>query len=390
MVLWSTSGIGSLIEPSTLSRQVWDAQTARTIPGVGRALQLYGGLIASCVLSARRGDDVLPTPRLLERPDPDMAYPTFVGVHVEDYLLHGNACHLVTVRDARSGRPAAVRWYPAHRWGIQPDRAGQPVYLLDGREVPRDDVIHVQRGADPAFPHRGVGVVEQHVRTLNRAGLQEAAEAANLTSRGMPSVAIIAPNAELGESEADAVADKWVERFSGPEPKPALFPKDTQVIPLAWNPSDAQMVEARAMTVKDVANVFNLDGYWLGAEGSSHTYRSPGPMFLILTRVSLGPVMDVFEDVWSFDWLPRGQEVRFDRTELLRDDLTTMVQAFTQGRHLFPDPNEPRRYMGFPALPEAAFEAAAPPPPPAPADDPDEPDPDVDQDPADDDQEDPS
>lgn len=363
-------------QPRTLTRQVWDAGTARSIPGVGRALDLYAGLIGQCALTRVRGDVTMSTPRLLERPDPDMAFPTFVGVHTEDFLLHGNAAHLVTARDA-NGWPAAVRWYSAHRWLITEDTDergrpnGQPAYWLDGYRVPRDDVVHVRRGADPMFPWRGVGVVEQYLRTLDRVGLQEAAEAENLKGRGMPAVAVIAPNPELAPADADAVADKWVERFAGPEAKPGIFPRDTKIQTLSWTPDDAQMIQARSMSLKDVANIFNLDGYWLGAEGSSHTYRSPGPMFLTLLRVSLNPIMRTLEDEWSFMWLVRGQTARFDRSELLRDDLLSMVQAFSTGARFFPDPDEPRRLMGLPALgPDAYPDPPTPPEPTPPAPEP--------------------
>jgi phage portal protein BeeE len=352
------------VEPRTLTRQVWDSRTARAIPGVARALELYKGLISQLDMDPVRGETVLPRPRLLERPDPDMAQTTFLGLHVEDYLLHGNAAHLVTVRDS-TGYPAAVRWYGAHRWNITEEPFGIQ-YWLDGRRVDRGDVIHVRRGADPAFPWRGVGVVEQHLATLDRAGLQEAAETAQLRDRNMPGVAIIKPNPDPDPVVDDAVADKWVERFTGPVPKPAIFPQGTQVIPLSWKPSDAEMTAARQLTLKDLANLFNLDGYWLGAEGSSHTYRSPGAMLLAMLKTSLNPVMRVIEDEWSYGWLPRGQLVRFDRSELLRDDLLTMAQAFATGAALFPDPNEPRQLMGLPALPADAWPdpPAAPPPPP--------------------------
>ena len=368
--LWSTAGLGKLIDPKTLTRQVWDAQTARSLPGMGRALGIYR-MIVQCELEAyrqtRAGDrrvlELLPArPRLLERPDPDLARPTFVGAHIEDYLLHGNAIHYITARDAERW-PAAVRYYPAHRWTIQPnDDWTDVVYQLDGREVDRERVVHVQRGIDPDYPFRGVGVVEQHLRSLNRAGLQEAAETSSLTDRGMPSVAIIKPNPEPDPEGDTAVADAWVERFSGSTPKPGIFPAGTSIIPLSWNPTDSQMVEARQMSLIDVANVMNLDAYWLGAPGSSHTYKSPGPMFLALLRSSLSEVMAAFEDEWSFRWLPRGQRVAFDRVVLQRDDLGSMLQAFTTGAVYFPDKNEPRAYMGFPALPEDAF----PKPPPAP------------------------
>ena len=356
--VWATnmSAPPTWVDPSTLSRQVWDAETARSIPGVGRALGIYG-MVAACQLQHQKGRVTLdPTPRLLQRPDPDMALPTWIQVHVEDWFLHGNACHLVTAYGS-DNYPAAARWFPAHAWGIQ-DKDGQPVYTLFGREVPRDRVVHVRRGVDPTFIHRGVGVVEQYLSTLNRAGLQSAAETANLSNRGMPSVVVTKPpNSEHDPVKDDEIASKWEERFGGQSRKPGIFPHGTEVTPLSWNPTDQQLVQARAATVKEIANASNLDGYWLGAEGSSHTYRTPGPMFLALLRISLNPMMRTFEDEWSHAWLPYGRAVAFDRLELLRDDLQTMVRTFQAGRAagLFPDPNEPRLYMGFPELPESAF-----------------------------------
>jgi HK97 family phage portal protein len=338
---------------------VWDATTARSIPGIGRALGIYG-MVAQCALLHMKGRETLtPTPRMLQRPDPDMALPTWIQVHIEDWFLHGNACHLVTAYGA-DGYPAAAKWFPAHQWGIE-DNRGEPVYLLNGREVPRSQVVHVKRGVDPSFRHRGIGVVEQYLGTLNRAGLQSAAETANLSTRGMPSVAVIQPDGSVYDpTNADNVAEKWEERYAGQANKPGIFPAGTQVIPLSWNPVDQQLVQARGMTIKDIANASNLDGYWLGAEGSSHTYRSPGPMFLVLARTSLNPMLRTFEDEWSHAWLPYGRTVGFDTVELKKDDLESMVRTFTMGSALFPDKNESRVFMGFPELPESAFPSVPP------------------------------
>lgn len=364
-----SSQIWPPVVPRTLERQVWDSTTARGLPGVAMALHLYS-LIATCPLQLARGADVLPTPRLLDRPDPDEALLTFVGSHLDDWWLNGNAVSLTTARFAQNGYPAASRWYPSHRWTIE-DVDGQPKYRLDGQEVSRDNVVHVKRGQDPRFPHRGMGVVEQHLRTLNRAGLEEASESASLSDRGTPSVAIITPQKEPDEGDLDAAAVKWDERFAGTRPKPAFFPAGTQIVPLSWNPSEGQMIEARKMSITDVANIFGLDGYWLGAEASSHNYKSPGPLFLLLTKVSLRPVMKVFEDVWSNAWYAgRGTRVRFDTRELLADDLGSMITAFNTGSRFFPDPNEPREYMGFPPLPDEAFKVDAPAPAPVPTDTP--------------------
>lgn len=319
-----------VVDPATLTRQVFDAPTARSLPGVGRALQLYGGLISQCALDQYRGDEmVTPRPGLLQLPDVNLrSRSTFVRVHVEDYLLHGNALHMITARTA-GGAPRGTRWFPAWMWSVTDpaaSRDGAVEYYLNGRHVPHEDVVHAQRGADQGQPWRGVGVVEEHLKTLNRAGLEEAAESKNLTGGGVPSVAVIAPQPTLSPTEAEDAKDVWEEKFEGPGRRPAILPNGTQVIPLGWSPVDAQMIEARRMSLVDLANVLNLDPYWLGGQSSSHTYKSPGPMFLTLLRTSLEPVMSDLELVWSLHWFPAaGRSVRFDRLALTRDDFATEV-----------------------------------------------------------------
>lgn len=319
-----------VVDPSTLTRQVWDVDTARTIPGVGRALQLYGGLISQCALDLYRDDHIMnPRPRFLNTPDVSLrARSTFVRVQVEDYLLHGNAVHLVTMRDSRYAVQGA-KWFPAYMWNVTDPATtndGGIDYYLNGRIVPREDVVHVQRGAAPGAPWRGMGVVEEHLNTLNRAALEEAAESLNLSGGGVPSIAVIAPNPNLDNEEAKTAADDWQTRFAGPGRKPAVLPNGTQVIPLGWKPQEAEMVAARKLTLTDLANAFNLDSRWIGGEAGHMEYKSPGPMFLELLRTSLNPVMVDFEQVWSLLWMPpAGQSVRFDRLELTRDDFSTEV-----------------------------------------------------------------
>ena len=321
-----------VVDPATLTRQVWDVDTARSLPGVGRALQLYGGLISQCPLDQYRGDELLkPRPPLLQLPDVSLrARSTFVRVHVEDYLLHGNALHLVTARTADNA-VRGTRWFPAHMWFAADPASTQDGgvdYYLNGLKVPREDVVHVQRGAAAGAPWRGVGVVEEHMSTLNRAGLEEASESKNLTGGGVPSVAVIAPQPVLTQGEVDEAKDAWEEKFEGPGRRPAILPNGTQVIPLSWSPLDSQMIEARKMSLVDIANGFNLDPYWLGGQSSSHTYKSPGPMFLALLRISLESVMSDLELVWSLLWLPpSGRAVKFDRLQLTRDDFATEVET---------------------------------------------------------------
>lgn len=342
---------------------VWDAATARSLPSVARAVALYSGMISQVAMNDMRGETVLPRPSLLDQPDPNMARSLFVTVQIEDYLLNGNALCLITDRDA-TGWPSAVAWLPASWVSIGVTGLPYPddvAYWAAGVPLNRRDIIHVRRGADRWCPHRGVGVVEGHLSTLDRVANEERYEADNMATGAVPSVAIITPNARLSTEEAGTAKTGWLEKFTRREP--AILPSGTQVIPLAWSPADAELTAARTLSLLDIANIFNLDGYWVGAPAGSMTYRSPGQMYTALLRVSLEPVLAGFEDTWSAAWLPRGRRVRFDRLALVRDDIQTMVQTMSMAVSAgLMTIDEARIYMGLPALDSGPTEPAVPAP----------------------------
>lgn len=306
-----------------------DIAGALGIPAVSRATSLYTGLIRQCAMDAFRGIDPLPRPRLLDAPDPLRSRSWFVGVQVEDYLWNGNAVSLVTSRST-DGWPLSVAWVPA-AWVsiVRVPGESRHRYVVGNSELPFDDVIHVPRSADRHLPERGVGILQQHLSTFERAWMEEEYERSTLSNSGVPSVAIVTPNPSLSQDEADEGALVWDEKFGGPVRRPAILPFGTTIVPLGWSPADSQMVEARKMSLLDVANAFNLDGYWLGAPTTGLTYRSPGPLYLSLLRTSLEPVLSDFELTWSNAFLPRGQSIRFDRLQLTRDDFLSTLPVLT-------------------------------------------------------------
>jgi HK97 family phage portal protein len=361
----TTGGIIPPPSPTAAGLYVYDTQSARRVPGVARCLQLYGGLTKQMVIDVYRGADKLPTPRLVDRPDPLRGRPWFVQVSVEDYLLNGNALSLVTTRGA-DGWPTSVQWLPALSVYItwtpyDPDAGVQ--YHYYGTPLPLEDVIHVRRGADRYFPVRGVGVVEEFLSTLDRVAMEEEYERSALGSGAVPSVAIIAPGTLTQDVAAEAKQD-WLTNYGGPGRVPAILPNGTQIVPLAWSPSDTQLTEARHMSLTDVANAFNVDGYWLGAPVAGMTYKTPLPQYQQILRTSLEPVLSDFESEWSYAWLPRGQVVRFDRTQLVRDDLATtaVASAGLYGAGII-NLEEARQMNGLPAVPDVGDMPEPPAPP---------------------------
>lgn len=326
---------------------------ARSIPGFSRAVQLLSGLAMQMPLEAYRGNVLLSRPRLLDQPDPDRSRAWFIERQISDWLVHGNAVHWVTAR-LQSGLPAAVMHCPAERTNVTVEPGTNRLqYWFDGRSIPTEDVVHVMRGQDALMPWRGIGVVEQHMSSLSRIRDQEVAERSSLSASGVPSVVVIAPNSDLSKAEATAAKESWVETYSGPRRVPAVLPKGSEVKPLAWSPHDAQMVEARELSLKDMANIFNLDGYWLGASAGSYTYRSPGPMYLHLLRQTLGPIISLFEGEWGPVWVPHGQQVKFATQAVLGDDMGTTIEwldkAITAGILTL---DEAREYLGKSPLPD--------------------------------------
>jgi HK97 family phage portal protein len=357
---------GGLVGSGVPGPYVYDASSARRVPAVARCLQVYSGLCKQMHMDAWRGADILPRPRLLDRPDPTRARSWYVHVNVEDYLLEGNAISLITGRGV-DGWPLSVQWVPAAWvyivWTIGMPR---PDYYLLGQPLNFDDVIHVRRGADRFLPVRGVGVVEEFLGTLDRVASEEAYERSTLAGAAVPSVAIITPQATFTQDVADQAKADWMDKFAGAQRLPAILPNGTQVIPLAWSPSDTQLVEARKMSLTDVANAFNIDSYWVGAPVSGMTYRTAAPQYQQVLLTSLEPVLADFEQVWSDAWLPRGTNVQFGRDKLLREDLpTTSTAMSTLVGAGIASPAEVRSYlMGNPL--DLSGPAPSPPKPPPP------------------------
>jgi HK97 family phage portal protein len=311
---------------------VYDAMSARHIPAVGRAIQLFGGMVKQMPMDAYRAGQPLPRPALLDSPDPRLVWnrSRYLQCSVEDYTLSGNTVSYITKRGA-DGYPLAVMYLPI-QWVYISWMAGSPgdvLYTYMGQPLDIDNVVHVARGVDRWYPVRGVGVVEEYLSTLDRAAMEESYESSALSAGAVPSVAIITPNSTLTQDVADEAKANWLDKFGGPTREPAILPNGTQVIPLAWSPSDTQMIEARKMTLTDVANMFNLDSYWLGAAVQGMTYKTAAPQYQQILRTSIEPVIVDFEQVWSQAWLPRGQVIRFDRSKLLAEDLPTTATSLS-------------------------------------------------------------
>ena len=125
---------------------------------------------------------------------------------------------------------------------------------------------------------RGVGVVEEHLSSLDRVATEEEYERNAFTNGAVPSVAVITPSSHLDAKRWQTrpkqigwtnSAGRRVNRFSYRTAPPLSRWRGHQPI-RNWS-------EARHMSLLDVANMFNLDGYWFGRAGDGPYLQNGGP-----------------------------------------------------------------------------------------------------------------
>lgn len=322
----STGQIWPIVDPSTGSVQGsgWvSARTVAAIPAVARALGIITNRMAQMPLRLRKfGALVEPTPRLLVQPDPSVDYPTWMGATVWDYEIHGNVIIYDTSHNEMTGLAETAAWLPAEHCAVWEDPStGELHYTYRGVVLDPERVHHIRRRLDSWAPYRGIGVLEQHMRSFAKISDQQTYESSLLQNSGVPSVVVIAGNEDLTEDEAERAKDRWEEKFSGPRRRPAILPRGSEVKPLGWSPHDAEMIAAQEMSRGDVADIFNLDRYYLGVSDGSFNYKTVAGMSLGLVKDTLGEMIATYQAALTMAWALPGAQVEFDPDQVIVDDI---------------------------------------------------------------------
>ena len=292
--------------------------------------------------------ELLPTPPVLERPaPPDTRMVTFASWGL-DALFHGNAIGLIADRD-RLNYPTAFTPIEADRCWIKrkqrgdgvplPVPEGAPVYWVGdapypghadpraaGRWYGTDDVFHVKGPCRPGAL-RGMGVLEAGLVTGG--ALQLAAslneQAAGVVSGGVPTMHIKSFDPDFDSGQASELKAKAAEtqRVRSPMVTNALI----EVTPIAWNPTESQLLEARRLSLVEVANLFGLDAEWVNAGQVSGTYQNIEQKGIDFLRHSAGGWLARFEQALSLA-RPRGHWVECNRNAELQADTMVRYQVY--------------------------------------------------------------
>jgi HK97 family phage portal protein len=215
---------------------------------------------------------------------------------------------------------------------IHPDRV-VPVpkgstlaYRIDGDDsYTVRDVIHIKSMPDPLTGGlTGLSPVSQcRVAISLSSSLMESAKQYH-ENGGMPSGVLNVEGAsEVGLS---TIREEWKNRQglqAGRMHSIAFLSGDARFTPIAFSADDAQFLQQRELSAREVARVFRVPGWMIDADtGGSMTYSNVSQQALAFTTYSLTPWLERLERAFSNDpeLLPGGSYLEFSLDGLLRAD----------------------------------------------------------------------
>lgn len=342
----------------------WDTGAYRglmSIPAAWRGMLLLSGLLGKVPWHAYRelGDrppvKLSPTPMLLASPNGDeIALNTHRSWGL-DRLAHGNGIGIIAARGA-DGWPTGATGVSAEN--VQVRRAGgsdvpggfgvgELVYRINGRNYHARDVIHFKGPSSPG-ELRGWGIIEQHFKTMERTRKLDD-QAATVDAAGVPTGLLKSLDPDMTQTEADDLKAAW-HRAQATRSVAVLNP-GVEFEPIAWNPSEVQLLEMRKYSINEWSNILGVDAMYLAGENSSRVYANLEDKGIDLLRYgTAGDLIAEWEQTLSAQ-LPRGTRVRANLDFQLRPDTAARYQAHAIGIAAgFLTPNEARELEERPPL----------------------------------------
>ena len=269
------------------------------------------------------------TAELLQAPAEDVTQANFVATVLSNLLIFGNA-YIGKYRDA-DGRVEQL--IPIDPVAVSVERrAGRIVFTVtvDGHpaEYGLDDIVHVKGLSTDGVV--GFGPIAAMRATLDLNQATRTASTGLFMNNGRPS-GIIAAN-RISSEQAATIKDQWMTKHGGElSGGIAVMTGELTWIPLSMPADDAQYIEARKLAATEVARIFRVPPWMVGAEGGdSMTYSNTESQALAFVVFSLQPWLTVIEQALSADRDLFGPSLfcEFLIDGLLRADSMTRAQVY--------------------------------------------------------------
>lgn len=336
--LW---GAGSDFELGTRSGTLINEDTALQINAVFSAISLISNTVSTLpvdVYIRRDGDQraFRPSPAWVQRPDIDFVDKSpFYSALVTSLLLDGNA--FIRVFTNRQGEVINLSVLNPMSVTVERTSLGNVRYLVTGENRPltQDDIIQIIDIVQPG----NVRGVSRIAALKENFGLAMAIEeyAARFFGQGANPAGVLEVEGNLTAEQAKQLADGFDARHrnSGRRAhRTGVLSGGAKYKQTSVNPEQAQALEARRMSVEDVARAFSIPSNFLNLPGTN-TYSSVEQNSLMFVKYCVRPIVEKIEGALSrlMNRYPGGETayIKFSLDALLRADFAVRNSAYSVG-----------------------------------------------------------
>ena len=315
--------MGRLV-PDINAGVIVDETSTLSVPGIWRGVTLISDAIGGLPFHAYRGEEYVdPQPNLLVKPDPTCTRIETISAMVASLIIHGN--YIASLGEpGANGYPDSI--FPVSSYKVQVKKQdGRLVYRINDADYTSDEILHIKGFSMPG-EMVGYGILAAQRQAIGGAVAVNTYAQRYFDGGAQPTGIIYSANPDLTQEDADLLKSQWLRQYGGTKRTPAVLNESTKFQQLSDNAKDAQLLETRAFSLTEIANMIGLPAYYLGAPNSSRTYSNVSEENLQLVRWSLLPYVQRIESSFT-ELLPRGQYAKMNLDALLRPDTKTRYET---------------------------------------------------------------
>lgn len=317
------TGFGSV---TNWSGEPVNESTALQVSAVMACVGLIADSVASLPLRSTRriGDRNVPmdVPALFVDPSSTVTSYELIHQTITSLALHGNS--YIYVDRSPNGTPIALTPLAPTNVNVVSLNMQTRNYTVAGEPVPADNMLHIRWWAPPQAVV-GLSPIEEQKTTIGLALAMERHMAQFYADGGTPSSVIETDN-EMTAQQAKVLRETWFDQHNRRR-RPAVLTGGMKWRPVTASAADMELNASREQQVLQIARIFRVPSYLIGAKGDSQTYANAEMAGQHFVTYTLMPWLRRLEDAFS-SLLAPPDFVRFDVDAFLRADTLSRLKAY--------------------------------------------------------------
>lgn len=260
---------------------------------------------------------------------------------VSSLALHGNA-YVFIDRDGVGGPVALTPLHPANVQVNVINR--QRVYTINAGNVPTDQMLHIRWWTSPQAA-TGLSPIQMQRTTVGLALAMERHLSQFYADGATPS-SVLEVDGDLTSDQAKVLQATW-ETQNRRKRRPAVLTNGMKWRSITADAASMEMNASRELQIAQIARIFRIPTYMIGARGDSQTYQNNEMAGQHFVTYTLLPWLRRIESALSA-LMPGPQQIMFDTAGFLRADQISRYRAHGVGiMYGFLTPNEARAVEGL-------------------------------------------